>query len=135
MTAEGKPPLQPPRLRAYADGDSVEIVGNRTGLTKLADMLNRGSGALHLDRPTFFAPGVLAVSSIEITAIDGLIVVSKSGDVVRLEGDLERLRGIIAGTIENMIRAPDGSFLHAHLEPREYQGFARSSLSLEISKE
>ena len=134
LAAGEKAPVQPLRLWAYADAESVEVVGNRTGLTMLADTLLRGIGELPLDGPTFSAPGALAMSSIEITAVDGLIVVSTSGDVLRIEGDLERLQSI-AGTIGNMLRAPSGAFLHAHLEPREYQGFARSSLSLEISKE
>jgi hypothetical protein len=126
---------QPPKLWAYADSTDAGIGGNRTGLAKLAETLNRGAGRLHLEAPTFGAHGVLAMSSIEITACDGLIVVSSSGDVLRVEGDSTRLREVIAGTIENMLRAPDGAFMHAHLEPREYQGFARSSSSLVISKE
>jgi hypothetical protein len=75
------------------------------------------------------------MSSIEVTACDGLIVVSSFGGVLRVEGDSVSLREVIAGTIENMLRAPDGAFTLAHLEPQEWQGFARSSLSLVFSKE
>ncbi len=76
---------QSSQLRAYVGSDSVEIVGNPTGLSTLVDALRRGSGRLHLDEPTFYGRGVSAMATIEITACDGLLVVSSVGDVLRIE--------------------------------------------------
>jgi hypothetical protein len=71
------------------------------------------------------------MSALEITATDGLIVVSRYQALLRIEGELELLRSI-ARTVEKML---EGAFGRAHFEPCEYQGLARSSLSLEIAVE
>jgi len=125
----------PSQLRAYVDSESAEIMGNPAGLATLVDAARRGTGELHLDEPTFFGRGVSAMATIEINACEGLIVVSSVGDVLRIEGSLDRLQTVIAGGVANMLRAPTGTFKTIHLDARLWQGFATSSLNLVIFKE
>jgi hypothetical protein len=134
MTTRGEGQL--PRLSAVTDSTaSVDIVGNWSGLTALVNALRTGNARTTLDRPDFdYGPGIVVMSVLEILASEGLIVFSSHGTLLRIEGALEHLQGPLGGSIANMLAAPIGVFESCHFEPVEYQGLAKSSLSVVISK-
>jgi hypothetical protein len=128
---------QLPRLSAVTDSTgSVEILGNRAGLLALLDGLNHGHAHFTLEPPDFdYGVGFLVMTAMEIAAAEGLIVVSGHGELLRIEGAPEKLQGPLGRGIANMLAAASGVFESCHFEPVEYQGFAKSSLSVEVFKD